>query len=451
MQDFYSFANFADKYEYESMIEQPPKYIAVTKSVSEVLAPESLEGIRKFQEEYPYWSTVKYKKVKGFDSPEAIWNALKQLRLSNQITVNPNYRIHFSMTNSMARLCHNFDMQFGGSWGSESLIPHDSRKIYLMNSVIDEAISSSQMEGASTTRKVAKEMLRNKITPKDKSQWMIYNNYQTIRFLSENLDQMMTPEFLLHIHSLMTYNTMDNPEDAGRFRWNDNVVVANSVTNEIVHTPPSFIEIPAAIDWFCRFANSNDITVFIHPIIKGAILHYFISYLHPFVDGNGRTARAIFYWYLLKEGYWLTEYLSISRIIYKSKVSYEKSFLQSEADGNDIGYFITYHLNALEKAFDELKAYIERKAAQKKDEVQLLKIGGITKRQASILHMFIKDANQIVTAKDIAGRMLITQPTAKKDLSELVRLGLLTEIKLNKQKSGYIKGPDFDNTIDKVI
>ena len=75
------------------MIEQPPKYNADTKSVSEVLAPESLEGIRKFQEEYPYWSKVKYKKVKGFDSPEAIWNALKQLRLSNQITVNPNYRI----------------------------------------------------------------------------------------------------------------------------------------------------------------------------------------------------------------------------------------------------------------------------------------------------------------------------------------------------------------------
>lgn len=433
------------------MIEEPPKYIAATKSVSEILAPESLERIRKFQEEYPYWSKVKYKKLKGFDTPEDVWAALKQLRLSNQVTVNHNYQIHFSMTNSMARLCHNFDMQFGGSWGSETLIPRDSRKIYLMNSVIDEAISSSQMEGASTTRKVAKEMLRNKIAPKDKSQWMIYNNYQTINFLSENLGQVMTPEFLLHIHSLMTYNTMDNPEDAGRFRQNDNVVVANSVTNEIVHTPPSFTEIPAAIAWFCQFANSNEHTVFIHPIIKGAILHYFISFLHPFVDGNGRTARAIFYWYLLREGYWLTEYLSISRIIYKSKASYEKSFLQSESDGNDIGYFITYHLNALEKAFDELKAYIERKTAQKKNEVQLLKIGGISKRQASILHMFIKDADLIVTAKDIAGRMLISQPTAKKDLSELVKLDLLAEIKLNKQKSGYIKGADFDSTIDNAL
>lgn len=44
-----------------------------------------------------------------------------------------------------------------------------------------------------------------------------------------------------------------------------------------------------------------------------------IAYMHPFVDGNGRTARALFYWYMLKSGYWLTEYLSISRVIAKSK------------------------------------------------------------------------------------------------------------------------------------
>lgn len=83
--------------------------------------------------------------------------------------------------------------------------------------------------------------------------------------------------------------------------------------------------------------------------------------------------------------------------------------------------------------------------------MQLLKIGGITRRQASILHLFIKDADLIVTAKDIAGRMLVTQPTAKKDLSELVQSGLLTEIKLKKQKSGYIKGADFYSTIHNAL
>ena len=75
--------------------------------------------------------------------------------------------------------------------------------------------------------------------------------------------------------------------------------------------------------------------VFIHPIVKGIIIHFLIAFIHPFVDGNGRTASAIFYWYMLRKGYWLTEYLSISRIISRSKRQYEKAYLYTECDGNE--------------------------------------------------------------------------------------------------------------------
>ena len=57
-----------------------------------------------------------------------------------------------------------------------------------------------------------------------------------------------------------------------------------------------------------------------------------LAFIHPFVDGNGRTARSLVYWYMMKKGYWLTEYLSISRIIYRNKAQYEKAFLYTEAD-----------------------------------------------------------------------------------------------------------------------
>ena len=86
---------------------------------------------------------------------------------------------------------------------------------------MEEAIFSSQMEGAATTRKVAKEMLRRQITPKDKSQQMISNNYQTIQFIVAHKDTPLSPELLMHVHRLMTENTMPNQEDAGRFRQND--------------------------------------------------------------------------------------------------------------------------------------------------------------------------------------------------------------------------------------
>ena len=147
----------------------------------------------------------------------------------------------------MQRLCHEFDLNFGGTWEGRSMIPSESRERYLVSSLMEEAIYSSMMEGAVTTRKVAKEMLRRKITPKDKSQQMIHNNYQTIQFIVANKYNALTPELVMHIHQLMTDKTLDDPEDAGRLRTNDNVVVENGITHEIVHQPPSYQVLPELI------------------------------------------------------------------------------------------------------------------------------------------------------------------------------------------------------------
>lgn len=217
----------------------------------------------------------------------------------------------------MQRVCHELDMNFGGSWGCDSLLPEEGRERYLISSLMEEAISSSQMEGAATTRQVAKDMLRKDQSPKDRSQQMIMNNYSAIQYLVEHKDNQLNKDFILYVHRLMTFKTMKNPEDAGRFRSEtDDIRVANEITGETVHTPPAAHEIPSFLNDLCRFVNDEQDTVFIHPIIKAIILHFMIAYVHPFVDGNGRTARALFYWYMLKQGYWLMEYLSISRIIY---------------------------------------------------------------------------------------------------------------------------------------
>ncbi len=89
------------------------------------------------------------------------------------------------------------------------------------------------------------------------------------------------------------------------------------VEGDIVFTPPTFEDIPEFTETLCDFFNNDNPSNFIHPIIKGIIVHFMLAYMHPFVDGNGRTARALFYWYMLKEGYKLTEYMSISRVIAK--------------------------------------------------------------------------------------------------------------------------------------
>lgn len=406
-------------------------------------------AVSQLNDQYLYWDKAKYKQVVGIGSDLELWALMMADRVKKHVPVElwKRYGIHFSLTNQMQRQCHQFDMDFGGSWMDDSVVPEANKERYLISSLIEEAISSSQMEGAVTTRKVAKEMLRKKLSPKDKSQRMIFNNYQTIRFIVENRHQPLSEELLLEVHRLMTINTLDNPEDVGRFRQNDDVVVQNQITGEVTHTPPSFTELPSFVSELCQFFNENDAKTYIHPIIKGIIIHFMVAYMHPFVDGNGRTARALFYWYMLKQGYWLTEYLSISRIIYAAKPSYEKSFLYAETDQNDIGYFITYNLRVIGLAFKGLQDYINRKKKEQQAAHKYLQIPNLNVRQAEIVKMFEDNPQEMIVVKDLQAKFLITPTTAKADILPLVEMGLLKEIAVNKVKKAYLKGDEFDKIL----
>ena len=312
---------------------------------------------------------------------------------------------------------------------------------------MEEAIASSQMEGASTTRIVAKDMLRKQAKPKDKSQQMILNNYNTIRYLSEHKDDDFSPELLLEIHRQITEKTLDDPNDEGRFRTDNNIYVVNGITGEVAHDPPSFSSISKTINELCSFIN-QDLT-FIHPIIKAIVLHFMISYLHPFVDGNGRTARSLFYWYMLKKGYWLTEYLSISRIIYKSKGQYEKAFLYTEHDEFDLGYFITYNLKVLNQAFDELKNYLGRKEQEQKQLFNFM-ILGLNERQTQIVKMCSDKPDTVFISKELVSRFNVSVKTIRTDLDKLVEMGLMSEVPLNKRLTGYTRSKDFDSRVKEI-
>ncbi|MGM9735569.1 MAG: Fic family protein [Candidatus Cryptobacteroides sp.] len=439
------------------MIEKPPQ-IDAQKTVKalcdrhEGLSDEYLDLIDRLYEGYEYWDSVKYKRCPEGVSNEELWVQVKISRMLSRIEVWKKYSISFGLTNKMQRMCHEFDMNFGGSWGADSVIPAESKERYLISSLMEEAIYSSMIEGAATTRKVAKEMLRKKISPKDKSQQMIFNNYQTINYIVAHKNDPLTEDLFLQVHRLMTENTLDNPSDSGRFRTNDAVVVEDGITHEVVHIPPACEDIPEFIQTLCDFVNMPDDSAakFIHPIIKGIIVHFMIAYIHPFVDGNGRTARAMFYWYMVKQGYWLTEYLSVSRVISRSKIKYEKTFLYAEADGLDIGYFIDYNLEILDKAFKELQSYIKRKQQEQMAANAFLHLGDINQRQAQIIQLYYDNPKLMLTVKDVQVKFMITPTTAKTDLIGLVKRSLLSEIHINKVKRGYVKGDGFDEIVNNL-
>lgn len=402
--------------------------------------------------EYPYWEDWKYKVKKWGIDPEKIWSCVKSHRIGKRqlyFSRVPNFKFYLSMPIIVQQYLHEMDMHLGGNMQSESIIPSDEKNRYLISSIMEEAIASSQLEGAATTRKIAREMLEMDRKPQNKSERMIANNYETMQWVVQNKNQKLTPEILLSIHSLITKGTLEHAEQQGQFRNSDDITINEEITNEIFYIPPSHKYLKQLVHDFCLFANDEDQgNVFIHPIVKGIILHFLIGYIHPFTDGNGRAARTIFYWYLVKKGYWLIEYMSVSRIILRAKSQYARAYLHTEYDENDLTYFVLYNIKALKTALEELKEYIEKKTREKKDILSIIKHTDFNDRQIVLIKDLLTDKDQFFTVKQIESRFNISNQTARSDLKGLLDKGLLLQ-KIAGKKAQFFATDRFEEKIIK--
>ena len=427
------------------MIEIPPSLHNIEeKAINLLTDPLCQDILARIDHDYLYWDKVKYLAPQSMQ-PELLWAAVKLKRAANRVHLTfGKYTFQFTITSQMQALLHEFDLNFGSSAGVAPELQTKDRQQYLLSAIMEEAIASSQMEGASTTRKEAKEMLRKQLKPVNKSQQLIVNNYATINFLLEHDEQRLTLDFLQNIQHSIATQTLQDATDEGRFRRDNSIYVMNDLTGEVAHTPPDVDELPELLVQLCDFANEDANSPFIHPIVKGIIIHFLLAYFHPFVDGNGRTARSLFYWYLLKKGYRLAEFLSISRVIYRSKAKYEKAFLYTEHDGLDLSYFIHYNLVAMKRAYDELKAYLARKMREKDELFTLRTRVELNHRQAQVVKILMEQPNWIVTTNEIITRFGVSPKTARADLQKLVELGLMEECPLNAKKMGYVRATKFE-------
>lgn len=434
-------------------LETAPEWTQYLSKAVNIRHDESLKSLlNRINDEYYYWDKVKYQNTPIDIKPEELWSLIKLGRVSNSRPVQfGKHKFSFNLTDSVQKGLHEFDLHIGGHLGSQNIIPEEDKKRYLISSIMEEAIASSQIEGAVTTRKQAKEMLRKNLKPRNTSEQMILNNYITIKRIVEKQHEPLSTESLFEIHRLIANQTLEDANDVGKYRSNNDINVVDVIDGEIIHTPPDYKELPALMQELFDFFNNNNDSRFIHPIVKGCIIHFMIGYIHPFVDGNGRTARALFYWYLLKNGYWLTEYLSISRLIVRSKNKYAQAFIYTENDDNDLTYFIHYKVKTMQYAYKELKDYIQRKITEKKQIVSFQKIDGINERQALIIKWLVEDPDIIFYVKEIETRFNVSNQTARTDIMGLEEKGYLKSIDMNKKTKGYIRANSFDEILKKEL
>ena len=330
---------------------------------------------------------------------------------------------------------HHIDRDAAGQIRAPEATPvHESRERYLLHSLIEESIASSQLEGASTTRKVAEQMLRERRRPRDRSETMIFNNYQAMEHIRSLRDAPLTPVRILELHRMITSGTLEDPADAGRLRTSDDVKVVDNRSGTVLHVPPACKTLPERLERLCTFANAGaDAQPFVPPVIRAILLHFMIGYDHPFADGNGRTARALFYWAMARSGYWLMEFLSISQFLHKAPRQYVQVYLHTETDHNDTTYFVLHQLEVIRRAITGLHDYLAHKTQEQREATRLLGSGWLrtrlNHRQTALLTHALKNPGE---AYRVAGHQTyhdVVYQTARADLLDLAGLGLLEKVK----------------------
>ncbi len=343
------------------------------------------------------------------------------------------------------------DQQLDGGLTTDDEAPPTAtqREKFIIKALQEEAIASSMLEGAATTRHEAKQMLKTGRRPRNRGEQMVLNNYQAIQFIRERRNVDLSPEFLLELQRILTDKTLDKPDEVGRFRTDDdNISVVNSRDNEVIHVPPPATSLSDRLKALCQFANQPPhAKEFIHPVIAACVLHFQLGFDHPFCDGNGRTARALFYWMMLRRGYWLFEYLPISRLIYRAPVKYARAFLYSETDDFDVTYFLMYKARIIEKARRELKEYLSHKHDQVVRARRLFTSDRrLNHRQQELILRVARSQDRIFTIAEHQNNHEIAYGTARKDLMQLTAWKYLkqTEVGNRFEFSARPKISDLD-------
>ncbi len=292
---------------------------------------------------------------------------------------------------------------------------------FLLDSAIEEAITSAIYEGAHSTRAQAEQLIASGERPKNKDEWMLMNNFRAMKWVKDNQSSSLTKNVILQLHKIVTENTLegDDINFQGKFR-NDKVFVGP-------HEGIEHSKVEQAIDDMISISTNNP--RYFHPLLKGILIHYFISYVHPFFDGNGRTARALFYFKSIKNQLNYVELLSVSAYLRTHGKQYEKSFEKVKDNEFDLTYFLDFCLDSISSALKE----VARKVNYLLRMTDLKERFNLSQTQVGLMQRMALHKFRTIDIEAYAQKISKSREFARQELKSLLELNLVSEIKVSKK------------------
>jgi Fic family protein len=225
---------------------------------------------------------------------------------------------------------------------------------------------------------------------------------------------------LLKVHKMATKDTLDDPRDEGVFR-NRQVIVGNRITGQVVFMPPPTKEVPKLTDEFFKWFNAPEVNE-IDPVIEAGITHYEIVRIHPFIDGNGRTARIMAAIVLFKRGFDVKRFFALDDYYDHDRRAYYAALRTVDPNSIDITAWLEYFTRGVAASIEAVK----KKVIGLSKDIKALKDKGqiaLTERQMKIVERIIQ--NNKITIGEVSKEFGITRQAALKEMNKLIHLKVL--------------------------
>lgn len=308
---------------------------------------------------------------------------------------------------------------------------HYGTKIEGNDLTAEQAQQVVRLEGENDTQAIAQ---KTGIVARERDIIEVINYRNVISWMNNQVSMtyknVFTPKTLKDIHRITTQKLIED-KYIGEFR-DKQVIVKSATGSGVVFRPPISVEIPFLIEDLFTWATSAEAQA-IHPIFKAAITHYQLVFIHPFIEGNGRTARAMATLVLYSQGYDFKKFFSIEQYFDSDVEAYYQALLSVQQNPQaDLTYWLEYFCYGLALEIDKVQRQVQKLSKDLKLKKQLGKQVALSERQIILLELF---QNQDVITSEDAQSVLphISVDTILRDIKDLIEKGVI-------EKQGVTKG-----------